>query len=377
MRQRIGLAQALINDPELVILDEPTSGLDPLGTIWMKESDLDLREQGKTVLMCSHRLDDVQDVCDRIAILYNGDLQELGEVQKLVEDAKRVEMRATNVQLTDSLRHDLEAVIRNMAASWNRSAIPTTTLEDLFKRVVEESKARPGRRYLPRPRDAASPCSRDAEASERSGGLANCEVAALRSEDSASRLHGEIDCDYSTLSLKSRILVQGTHGYAFPSARRDGIGGQFLRVAPERHRPTCRLVTWLQDAGGIRGGWLVSVVHLRLGQSVAGRRRQSRSALISRFTAVVGALRLHRLLVAFGMTFSASSTKIDGSRKSMASIKRRPIRTSRRRSAHGAIDRTQDKLLAVGGLLALLALCEPLFSTYFGSGADASTRWPS
>src|SRR5207253_395136 len=70
MRQRIGLAQALINDPELVSLDEPTSGLDPLGTRWMKDLILDLRGKGKTVLMCSHRLDDVQDVCDRIAILY-------------------------------------------------------------------------------------------------------------------------------------------------------------------------------------------------------------------------------------------------------------------------------------------------------------------
>src|SRR5205807_3843755 len=68
MRQRIGLAQALINDPELVILDEPTSGLDPIGTRWMKDLILDLRRKGKTVIMCSHRLDDVQDVCDRIAI---------------------------------------------------------------------------------------------------------------------------------------------------------------------------------------------------------------------------------------------------------------------------------------------------------------------
>ena len=74
MRQRIGLAQALINDPELIILDEPTSGLDPLGTRWMKDLILDLRQKGKSVLMCSHRLEDVQDVCDRIAILYNGDL---------------------------------------------------------------------------------------------------------------------------------------------------------------------------------------------------------------------------------------------------------------------------------------------------------------
>jgi ABC-2 type transport system ATP-binding protein len=75
MRQRIGLAQALINDPQLVILDEPTSGLDPLGTRWMKDLILDLRAQGKTVIMCTHRLEDVQDVCDRIAILYEGELQ--------------------------------------------------------------------------------------------------------------------------------------------------------------------------------------------------------------------------------------------------------------------------------------------------------------
>src|SRR4030088_173692 len=97
MRQRIGLAQALINDPELVILDEPTSGLDPLGTAWMKKLILDLKAKGKTVLMCSHRLDDVQDVCDRIAILYEGELQELGNVKTLLEDAKRFELRASGV----------------------------------------------------------------------------------------------------------------------------------------------------------------------------------------------------------------------------------------------------------------------------------------
>lgn len=149
MRQRIGLAQALINDPELVILDEPTSGLDPLGTIWMKELILRLRDQGKTVLMCSHRLDDVQDVCDRIAILYNGDLQEFGEVKKLVEDAKRVEVRATNLEMSESLRQDLETLVQKHGGNLESVGHPTTTLEDLFKRVVEESKARPGRRYLP------------------------------------------------------------------------------------------------------------------------------------------------------------------------------------------------------------------------------------
>src|SRR5213082_1179372 len=100
MRQRIGLAQALINEPELVILDEPTSGLDPLGTRWMKDLIIDLRNQGKTVIMCSHRLEDVQDVCDRIAILSDGELQAYGEVKMLLQDANRVEMRASNLNLT-------------------------------------------------------------------------------------------------------------------------------------------------------------------------------------------------------------------------------------------------------------------------------------
>jgi ABC-2 type transport system ATP-binding protein len=148
MRQRIGLAQALINDPELVILDEPTSGLDPLGTRWMKDLIIDLRKQGKTVLMCSHRLDDVQDVCDRIAILHNGDLQEYGKVSELLEDAARLELRARGVKVNDELRADLEAVLKKHGGELEMIGHPTTTLEDLFLRIVEESKARPGRRYL-------------------------------------------------------------------------------------------------------------------------------------------------------------------------------------------------------------------------------------
>src|SRR5919198_921462 len=149
MRQRIGLAQALINDPELVILDEPTSGLDPLGTRWMKDLILDLRRKGKTVLMCSHRLDDVQDVCDRIAILYNGDLQTLGKVSTLLEDAVRLEVRAKQVRESAELRADLEAVFKKHGGELEAVGHPASTLEELFLRVVEESKARPGRRYLP------------------------------------------------------------------------------------------------------------------------------------------------------------------------------------------------------------------------------------
>src|SRR5499427_7187482 len=111
MRQRIGLAQALINDPELVILDEPTSGLDPLGTRWMKDLIIKLRDQGKTIIMCSHRLEDVQDICDRVAILSEGELRKLDSVKNLLEDVLRLELRATGVQLNDELQRDLEEVL--------------------------------------------------------------------------------------------------------------------------------------------------------------------------------------------------------------------------------------------------------------------------
>lgn len=149
MRQRIGLAQALINDPELVILDEPTSGLDPLGTRWMKDLIIELRDKGKTIIMCSHRLEDVQDICNRVAILNEGELQELGSVQSLLEDVQRLELRANGVQLNDNLRHELEELLARHGGKIEFIGHPTTTLEDLFLRIVEQSKAHPGRRYLP------------------------------------------------------------------------------------------------------------------------------------------------------------------------------------------------------------------------------------
>jgi ABC-2 type transport system ATP-binding protein len=157
MRQRIGLAQALINDPDLVILDEPTSGLDPIGTRWMKDLIVELRNQGKTIIMCSHRLEDVQDVCDRIAILHEGELQAYGEVQALLQDANRIELRASNVQLTPELQRDLEAVLERHGGKLDSIGHPTTTLEDYFLRIVEESKAHPGRRFIPGKETAPSP----------------------------------------------------------------------------------------------------------------------------------------------------------------------------------------------------------------------------
>jgi ABC-2 type transport system ATP-binding protein len=161
MRQRIGLAQALINDPDLVILDEPTSGLDPLGAVWMKGLIVDLRKQGKTVLMCSHRLEDVQDVCDRIAILNEGELQAYGEVRALLQDVNRIELRAKGLALSAALRRDLEEVLRKHGGELESLGHPTTSLEDYFMRIVEESKLHPGRRYVPgrdsndKPRDTA------------------------------------------------------------------------------------------------------------------------------------------------------------------------------------------------------------------------------
>jgi ABC-2 type transport system ATP-binding protein len=149
MRQRIGLAQALINDPELVILDEPTSGLDPKGTHWMKNLILELRQQGTTVIMCSHRLEDVQHVCNRIAILSDGELQALGDVSSLLQDAAHLEMRAAGLQLTPDLRRELEEVLRKHGGKLEFLGHPTTTLEEYFLRVVEESKRHPGRRFLP------------------------------------------------------------------------------------------------------------------------------------------------------------------------------------------------------------------------------------
>lgn len=144
MSRRIGLAQALINDPELILLDEPTSGLDPIGTRNMKDLILDLKAQGKTIIMSSHLLADVQDVCDRIGILYQGELKELGRVEDLLKVSNETEIRASN--LSDGAREHILKVIEEDNSKLVYCGNPTTTLEDLFLRIIEESEARPGRR---------------------------------------------------------------------------------------------------------------------------------------------------------------------------------------------------------------------------------------
>lgn len=144
MTRRIGLAQALINDPELIVLDEPTTGLDPIGCREMKDLILRLRDEGKTILMCSHLLADVQDVCDRIGILYQGELQELGRVDSLLKVRDTTEIRATG--LSEACQAEIRQVIERHGGQVQSIGNPTTTLEELFLHIIRESEAHPGRR---------------------------------------------------------------------------------------------------------------------------------------------------------------------------------------------------------------------------------------
>lgn len=146
MQRRIGLAQAIINDPELVLLDEPTSGLDPIGTAEIKDLILELRNQGKTIVLSGHLLADMQDICDRIAILHRGELRELGRVQELltVQDITQIKVR----DLPESAVAEIRSVIERHQGNLIAVDHPTTTLEELFLRIVRESDQFPGRRKV-------------------------------------------------------------------------------------------------------------------------------------------------------------------------------------------------------------------------------------
>lgn len=154
MTRRIGVAQALINDPELVLLDEPTSGLDPIGTREMKDLIIDLKKRGKTVIMCSHLLADVEDVCDRIAVLHQGELKELGRVDELLRVTDITQIRSAG--LPEAAQAEIRAVIERHGGTDIEIGSPTTTLEDLFLEVVRDTEARPGRRAVQRQDEPAA-----------------------------------------------------------------------------------------------------------------------------------------------------------------------------------------------------------------------------
>ena len=139
MARRIGLAQALINDPDLIFLDEPTSGLDPIGTRDVKNLIIDLGKRGKTVLLCSHLLADVEEVCDRIALLVRGNLRKLGDVKELLADKDALQFTVKNP--SPDARQRVEKLIAEMGGTLEGVENPVETLEDLFLEVVRQDDA--------------------------------------------------------------------------------------------------------------------------------------------------------------------------------------------------------------------------------------------
>jgi ABC-2 type transport system ATP-binding protein len=179
MTRRIGLAQALINNPDLVLLDEPTSGLDPLGTRDMKDMIRKLRDEGKTVVMCSHLLADVQDVCDRIAILYDGELKELGRVDELLKAQEETQLLTS--QLDSAAVDEIRQVLEKHNATLLSVDHPTSSLEDLFLKTVQRSEERPGQRFVPSGDGAAS----DDDGAADDGGAGSSSDSADASEQPA------------------------------------------------------------------------------------------------------------------------------------------------------------------------------------------------
>lgn len=136
MLRRIGLAQALINDPDLLVLDEPTAGLDPIGTREVKDLLLELRRRGKTVILSSHLLADIEDVCDRVAILHLGALQALGAMESLLADDQRTQI--VTGRLSPSTIEDLISLVKAREGPEVDVVVgkPSTRLEDFFIRTV-------------------------------------------------------------------------------------------------------------------------------------------------------------------------------------------------------------------------------------------------
>ena len=140
MARRIGLAQAMINDPALLILDEPTSGLDPIGCREVKDLIMLLKKRGKTVVVTSHLLSDVEDVCDRVIILYGGRLRAEGSISELLTIEKK-----TTVTTPELNPAETERLLKLLREDFSENDIridhPRMTLEDFFLDVVAKAKS--------------------------------------------------------------------------------------------------------------------------------------------------------------------------------------------------------------------------------------------
>src|ERR1700722_187251 len=140
MQRRIGLAQALINDPDLVILDEPPAGLDPIGCREVKDLIVALARRGKTVILSSHLLSDVEDVCDRVVIYYGGRIQAMGTLKELLATPDVV--RITSPVLSrETLERALDVIRKDVNADKIKIDNPTQNLESYFLDVVQKARA--------------------------------------------------------------------------------------------------------------------------------------------------------------------------------------------------------------------------------------------
>lgn len=139
MARRIGLAQALIHDPELIILDEPTSGLDPIGCFEVKQLILDLKKRGKTILICSHDLDDVETVADEAVIMYGGKVQAVGTLEQLLTDRQRqrLEFESKDPAIAARLQAFIAQEFPELKQDWSH---PSARLETLFLDLVESAR---------------------------------------------------------------------------------------------------------------------------------------------------------------------------------------------------------------------------------------------
>ncbi len=141
MLQRIGLAQALVQEPRLVILDEPTAGVDPIGSRQIRDLIFKLRERGITVFLCSHLLEQVQEVCDHVGIIFKGKMVKEGRLEDLIaiEDQTEIVLKDASPELISQI----EALVGATAGtSLVRTGKPRGTLERLFLRETTQGDDR-------------------------------------------------------------------------------------------------------------------------------------------------------------------------------------------------------------------------------------------
>jgi ABC-2 type transport system ATP-binding protein len=139
MARRIGLAQSLINDPDLLILDEPTTGLDPLGSRQIKDLIIELGKRGKTIILCSHLLSEVEDVCTRVCILYGGRERATGPIDELLARQEMTQITAPRLspELIDRVK---SLIVQESQTDEVNVSSPTDRLEDFFLRIVREAQ---------------------------------------------------------------------------------------------------------------------------------------------------------------------------------------------------------------------------------------------